>query len=76
MARSHAVGDLDLCEAGGAAPIGELASELAAFERGDDAQGEVGVVLRESVDECDGTGQPLFPAVNRRSLIRGTAWER
>jgi hypothetical protein len=45
------LGDLDLGEAGGAAPIGELARKLATFERGHNAQTEFEVILGEVVDE-------------------------
>jgi hypothetical protein len=51
LASAHAFCDLDLGEAGGAATVGELAGELAAFERGGDAEAETGVVLCEFVDE-------------------------
>ena len=51
LARSHAFGDRDLGEAGGAAAVGELACEFAALECGGDAQMDVGVVGCELVDQ-------------------------
>lgn len=51
LARSHAFGDRNLRETGGTSTIGELASELAALERGGDAQMDVGVVGCELVNE-------------------------